>query len=1088
MSISKLFLFSKNADATATEQGFLYQKLTTLKTWLQNRINNIDERIYCDLEDDIFQRDLIKHQAKFRQIKLYSTNFSFSKEEIQKTLTHFFMLFCKGDYLHDEVTFAFETNSGIARETRGNDGDLLREWATDQGNITDEQMERILERVKPIIDEYISEAYQKLMDAESKAQLQEAKNIYDQLPDEVWRKFIKSIKWQFDQVNQSEAIPKLYEEIEVLVPDLPVTTGAPGTSVALLLYDITKKTTEKDPEQKYVTNQSLDLLLLNGGNEKDQWYANALQDWSGVTELGAFNFGEFHEVINAARYCRWEMHRSGHAQQWCRLLKLYIKKEDTLTVSRRKAIYEYIFLLLSPDPKTGRPGGTMAGQQRIIKYYFGEFQHRNHARDIEEDITMLQLVQTHRMRDTNFLSSEEIEEWQKLIAQSIEELLQNARNADEKCLALELKGHMLSAFDPEVKPSEKINDAIAVYREIIPLLETAKTYSISRLFDLLGQLLSMFILHDADEEAIEGLEAFIMEIQDAASRTGRQHDAAHALVERGAIYLQKKNAKSFLKALELFHQAKALWNLDETREGFVLALLNISQIYAGLGLHLAAKYYGLCAVWASTSYGDAAIFKRISDGFTMVFHADFHQGSWISALEDYFQYITFRLEFRPETLDLEKDEQFRITSIEIAGLIGLIPVLHPEMSEYIEVYKQRLGWVYETHLRGMVEAFTAKFQNTDSGALFVKANVSGTPLNDVGPKRNLRFKVLGMDFCLHFKNDAITNAVAEEFGALLQITLAELGLLQADLHFLNVAVRVNITAGGDYKMSIDQEPDHENTIFKLSIPPFSGTEQADIQKHYGFLATNIQLLLENLTLLKTDEFEALYADIYAKQKLGEKGLAVNTYQKVYFNLQSIEDFNESRREALPAFSSEDYSTNVPDVLPPVDGLSSKYSAEFSNKKISERYDNLKMHLHLTLKKWENDDRSKSKITEWRKAGWLDWQILMTLSNFILNNKARIMSGTQGAVGQDSQKKFEAEFLRLNAIDESACFMDIPIEVIDYPELDFWLEKMPVDTLPTFGLQNGMRCPNFKAIRAFLSQRFAFDKDDLPKDSPLSGLS
>lgn len=118
MSTNQLYIFSKNTDATATEQGYYYQKLKTLKTWLQNRINNISEVIYCDYEDDILQRNFVEGTSKFRQIKLYSSTFSFSTEEIKKSLANFFMLFTKGDYLFDDACFVFETNSSIAREMR----------------------------------------------------------------------------------------------------------------------------------------------------------------------------------------------------------------------------------------------------------------------------------------------------------------------------------------------------------------------------------------------------------------------------------------------------------------------------------------------------------------------------------------------------------------------------------------------------------------------------------------------------------------------------------------------------------------------------------------------------------------------------------------------------------------------------------------------------------------------------------------------------------------------------------------------------------------------------------------------------------
>lgn len=84
MRITKLFLFTKETDAPATEQGFHYQKLKTLKTWLENRVNSVNDIIYCDYEEDIFERNIERSKSKFRQVKLYSSNFSFAREEIKK--------------------------------------------------------------------------------------------------------------------------------------------------------------------------------------------------------------------------------------------------------------------------------------------------------------------------------------------------------------------------------------------------------------------------------------------------------------------------------------------------------------------------------------------------------------------------------------------------------------------------------------------------------------------------------------------------------------------------------------------------------------------------------------------------------------------------------------------------------------------------------------------------------------------------------------------------------------------------------------------------------------------------------------------
>ncbi|MFN0081926.1 MAG: dsDNA nuclease domain-containing protein, partial [Ferruginibacter sp.] len=115
MPLSKLSIFSKDTDANAVLKGYEYQKLKTLETWLQNKINNRDEIIFCEYEDDIFQRNLNVGTSKFTQVKLYtSKNFSFNSEEIKKSIANFFMIFVQGEYSFDDVEFIFETNTSIA--------------------------------------------------------------------------------------------------------------------------------------------------------------------------------------------------------------------------------------------------------------------------------------------------------------------------------------------------------------------------------------------------------------------------------------------------------------------------------------------------------------------------------------------------------------------------------------------------------------------------------------------------------------------------------------------------------------------------------------------------------------------------------------------------------------------------------------------------------------------------------------------------------------------------------------------------------------------------------------------------------------
>ena len=148
MSINKLFIFSKNTDANNSQRGYNYQTLKTLETWLQNFLDNIQDDIYCEYEEDIFQKNLYNKHLKFRQIKLYSSNFSFSSEEIKKCISHFFMLFVKSDYNDFTKEFIFETNTNVAAPYLNNDAILLKEWVENQNDIDEEKLTNYSGKIK----------------------------------------------------------------------------------------------------------------------------------------------------------------------------------------------------------------------------------------------------------------------------------------------------------------------------------------------------------------------------------------------------------------------------------------------------------------------------------------------------------------------------------------------------------------------------------------------------------------------------------------------------------------------------------------------------------------------------------------------------------------------------------------------------------------------------------------------------------------------------------------------------------------------------------------------------------------------------
>lgn len=1088
MSLHKLYLFSKNTEAQATEQGFQYQKLKTLETWLSNRIDKVDEVIYCDYEDDIFQRDLDKGASRFRQVKLYSSNFSFSREEIQKSLFNFFMLFVKADYKFDEVEFSFETNSGIAREVRGNDADLLREWAENQVTMSEKLKIDCREKVKGIIDEYIAADFNKNVSDGNRAEFEKAREIYEELSDETWDIFIASIRWKFEVVSQDEAIPLLLSKITKLIPDLPLSIDPEKatTYISLLHFEIANRTAQSNEEDKKLTNDLLDIILLTSGSEENRWYGETYAKWSNIAEIKYFNVGAFYEVVSAARHCRWELDESGHHTLWLSLLEEYINLADITLACRRKAIYEFLFLTFSPNSETGLPREMIAGHEDWIRFYFNELEHRNSFADFKEDIFLLQSIEGILSIDSNTsLMQAEIEEWKKMIEYFIDEKINTPRNNDELCLAYEIKGDFIFNFNRTTPLNKNVKTAIENYRQILPLLNEASTYSISGLSEYLTDILKILINEDVEDEVIDDIENFMNEIEEYAIKTGKQHNAAHNLAERGALYMEKGSLKNFVKALDCFHKAKKLWYLEDTKDGYILSLINIAQIYLALGMNLAAKYYGLCGVWASVHFGDYTVLKRVSDSYGVVFKADFQQGAWMSSLDDCKGYIFSRFEFKTD--NPYDDGIFKELVNDLACILAATPILHPEMTAFIGFVKNDLKDIYTSYIQYSEEKLTAIFQKEESLNRILKGKLTSNPLNDVGAERKISFTASGIDWEIVFENTATLNAVSEGVGAIIQMLLCEISLFGYDYHFLQIPVTINVTLSTDDKPRLTQRPSHENSVWDLSIPPITSSKDAAIKLHNAHLIATLRILLSNISVLKTDEFNHAFDEMFKKNMIADKILGTNTYEKVYFNLLTEEEFNESRRGDFSSlnFSNQRISENTLELY---DGFSEKYNNEQSLEHIRFRYESIQKRLSVSLSKWIAEPKFINLIKDLREQGWLDWQILFALQNYVLAAKVEI--NLRSSPETDPVKLNNLannEFTRLFELDEKDCYTEIPVDWLQTELFNFYLQKTPTDVLESFGLQNGMKHPNFKGVHHFLNKRFNFNLDDISENNFLRNI-
>ncbi|WP_419802810.1 hypothetical protein [Mucilaginibacter sp.] len=351
-----------------------------------------------------------------------------------------------------------------------------------------------------------------------------------------------------------------------------------------------------------------------------------------------------------------------------------------------------------------------------------------------------------------------------------------------------------------------------------------------------------------------------------------------------------------LKALNHFHKAKTLWFRQEYIEGFVLALLNIAELYSAIGMNLAAKYYAMGAAWVSTHNGERHLLKRIADAFGLIFQADFRQGAWMNAIISFADYMNARNEFKGTPLDPEIDEMPFKAMAEFALILHSTPKLSPQLKVLVDTHTAMLGDLGDDFIKPLILKLEDKFSTDTSLNGLLERRLTDEPLNDVGKKRTVCFNALGSTWEISFNNDYYTTPIAEEFCGIMQVMLAEIALSKYDYHLVQSStIKLEVEINPNC-ISPEQPSSNNELKWKVFLEYFDSTEPKEINIHTARSATALMYILESISLLPKIEFEELFQKLFTESNLARKTLVLGSYQRMYRVVFGQQKFDSLQRQ------------------------------------------------------------------------------------------------------------------------------------------------------------------------------------------------
>lgn len=1079
MTLHKLAIFSKNTDATEALRGYEYQKLRTLEEWLINYTAQNSEVIYCDYEEDIFQRNPDTWASKFTQVKLYSSkSFSFSSAEVVKALSHFFMLFAKHKESSQKLEFVFETNTSVARSYGDNEASLLKDWYDNQLDLPDELAQRCAVKLRSILVAYAGRQIREAVNESLLAQMEEAKLILEQLGDTLWLEFAKSIRWTFAEMSPEVAI----ENVILKVNDLVAQTGFPAAMLqkqnvfARLYYAVSDRSIQPDPENRKLDNRSLDNLLLDTGNSSDKDYRKDYNAWSSVTEVTRYRAAEFYQVINLAIYCRRSPYLNHHSGIWLGLLQKYIALPQTPLHSRQNAIYELIRGTIRSD------GGEMAkgclhGLEDYVRLYFSSFRFFKDHASLAEASVLLRVVGAVVASDKAHLKMEEVDKWREDLLQAVLEGIKKATDNNPKCyyheIAVEIKIFNLAELGKVV-----LNDVLPHLEAILALVKEARLFNVWQLSERVNAYVGIMVAAKQPIEDIERLEELADRLMPFSAAQRNDDNMARVYLERGAKYVGTREPLSVIRALNYFHKARVLWKHDHTKEGYVSVFLLIAELYAGIDNNLAAKFYAYAA--ASNAMEKKDLYKLIPDAFSLVLWADFQQGAWISCIEDFRSFIHSRFEFKPDPS--VQDPVIFESFARMAMILALSPRLDPQLKQLMSSAQDKMAVVFDNLIGQQVRQINEQVTDDQLYATLIR-KLNNTPLGDVGPERTITWSIWGSQWTVRFSNTWMMNSLGEEFVAITQILLTEFGLLQTDLQLIKASVIITIINSATVREPRQERDNHVHrwTIF---MPPIPENDAKRMKDQPSFILSNLKFILNGISLLPSGQLFGATQSLFEDNDLAGKTMPGFIYQRLYRYMVPQHYFEEPGRAQLKPVEIG-FSFHRESLIAWNDTLSKTYSRRQSLKHIRNRYPGMLRLSHLTLQHIKQDPRYSVFIATLRKDGWLDWQILLGITNHLLLYKAsQAMKGRSIKKADDMQLAFRVERAKLLDIDESDNF--VPVSLDYFMTLDFRLkiDQLAIVVLSHWGLEIKTEYPDFVAIREFLNVRYNFNKDDIPELSPL----
>jgi len=825
-----------------------------------------------------------------------------------------------------------------------------------------------------------------------------------------------------------------------------------------------------DRETSWIAKRYLSLpseFVIDSDIASPTWFAEVL---ARSYSHGRLTSADFFELKDAVRYATWrpELH-SDLAEL---LQKMQAFRDHGFRGIQRKVIYETFVASL-------RGLRTTAGLEDSLREYFSEIDSLSEPADIEDGAVLIGYALAASRDNLLAIPLAELRAWHEQLTQRAQQLKNESSSTARKCSCLFVEGYL--AFNKYLTTDvETREEALTAFRASAksatgPWLKLAKLANDAPLFPIerVARLVNEFLV---PVEGIPGLEQLVRRIDALClKRSGQERIAEHH--RKRAVALLK--AGQNLRALDELHAAHS--ESFKGGKGFDAAITcwHLSNLYADMGLHFAAKYYGLAATFASLKLPDDRLPKFAYGGCAEAACADHASGGSLMYFMSARMFAMLASEYSMGGSEETRSSEW--ARINFYALIlswgsGLIFERLQKLVTGKILPNLGLSEIY-ADAKPMLEEFFSSLP--DAPALAARASSQGIapPFSDVGGHRRVAWRQLGIDWHLKWETNYETERQAEALAAYLQIMLADFARTELSIIPGQVFVTLMVHEG---KLEVQDIADN-NRVARIVRLPRCDAESSPTPPSMAEAVALV--LLRTVSALSDKEFQQR-CESRLSAVLRSRLSVYRPSELLFTEFYGKEDYAELYNVGRSSFiEMPDHVVETWEGLEGLQGTHPRYDeTEFVNL-VRNRYKNLRPVIRITLPRLLTDERFRQTVIKLRAEGWKDWHILMAVAsirfNYLLNS---VPQNRELLDGRDRDG-----LARLHFRPEEDSDPTIPPSAFSEEDIRRNLTLSQMSTLKSLGFEIPQQTPNLKGVDKLL-RRLRYWEDDVPHDDPFEGLA